>query len=204
MVTLLVLIATALDLIAFYLMRIHLVYAFQVSLTGDENEKSVGESIYTVKVINAGSSTGYLVKKWDISTRFSSYIEIRDQLALDFAALLQEGDEFHFGYIQRGHGVKGKQFSITDDQDVCSMYSEYQGRRESILWMKICKLRDDGSRKRRKTVEEAGDSSLKRKKSDASSAGTNYRGHLSRMSEVEEIVEDLEMQHGEKIAYSAE
>ena len=204
MVTLLVLIATALDLIAFYLMRIHLVYAFQVSLTGDENEKSVGESIYTVKVINAGSSTGYLVKKWDISTRFSSYIEIRDQLALDFAALLQEGDEFHFGYIQRGHGVKGKQFSITDDQDVCSMYSEYQGRKEIILWMKICKLRDDGSRKRRKTVEEAGDSSLKRKKSDASSAGTNYRGHLSRMSEVEEIVEDLELRHGEKNVYSGE
>lgn len=176
----------------------------QVSLTGDGNEKSVEERTYTVKVISAGSSAGYLVKKWDISTKFSSYIEIRDQLALDFAALLQEGDEFHFGYIQRGHGVKGKQFSITDDQDVCSMYSEYRGRREIILWMKICKPRDGGSRKRQKTVEEADDSLSKRRKSDGRSAGTNYQGHLSRMSEVEEIVEDLEMRHGEKNVFSAE
>ena len=41
------------------------------------------------------------------------------------------------------------------------------------------------------------------KGNDGSSAGTNYQGHLSRMSEVEEIVEDLEMRDGEKV-YSAE
>ncbi len=119
------------ELIVFYLMPIHLC-TLQVSLTGDENEKPVEECTYIVKVISAGYSSGYLVKNWEANTRFSTYSEIRDQLASDFATLLQEADDFHFGYIQRGHGVKGKQFTITDDQDVRGLYNEYRGRREII------------------------------------------------------------------------
>ncbi len=43
-----------------------------------------------MKVINAGTSSGYLVKNWDVSTTFSSYSEMEDQIASDFATLLQE------------------------------------------------------------------------------------------------------------------
>ncbi len=76
--------------------------------------------------------------------------------------------------------------------------------------MKVCKpsrsnpTRDDGSRKRKKTLDESDDSSSKRKKSDGQGAGKNYQGHLSKMSEVEEIVEDLELRHGGKKVFSAE
>ena len=88
---------------------------------------------YTVKVINAGNSSGYVIKKWDINARFSNVSDLKDQLASDFATLLEHGADFLFGYIQRGHSRRGKQFSITEDNDIRSMYDEYQGRREIIV-----------------------------------------------------------------------
>ena len=38
---------------------------------------------YTVKVINAGNSSGYVIKKWDINARFSNVSDLKDQLASD-------------------------------------------------------------------------------------------------------------------------
>ena len=35
-------------------------------LNQDSEEKQVEEFKYTVKVINAGNSSGYVIKKWDI------------------------------------------------------------------------------------------------------------------------------------------
>ena len=103
-------------------------------------------------------------------------------------------------------GVRGKQFSITEDKDILSMYDEYQGRREIIMWMKVCKphvnarsMADDGSRKWQISVDNAEASSSKRKKGNS-----NYQGHLSKMSKVEEIVEDLERRHGENNVYTPE
>ena len=81
---------------------------------------------------------------------------------------------FLFGYIQRGHGMRGKQFSITGDNDIRSMYDEYQGRREIIMWMKICKhfhsksTTDVGSRKRQSSVDNVEGSSSMQLKSGES------------------------------------
>ena len=91
----------------------------------DSEEQQVEELRYTVKVINAGNSSGYVIKKSDINARFSNVSNLKDQLASDFATLLQDDADFQFGYIQHGHGMRGQQFSITDD-DILSMYDEYQ------------------------------------------------------------------------------
>ena len=45
---------------------------------------------YTVKVTNAGNSSGYVIKKWDINARFSNVSDLKDQLASDFVTLLQD------------------------------------------------------------------------------------------------------------------
>ena len=49
------------------------------------------------------------------------------QRPADFATLLQDDSNF---LIQRGHGVRSKQFSITEDKDILSMYDEYKGKWE--------------------------------------------------------------------------
>ena len=62
---------------------------------------------YTVEVINAGNSSGYVIKKWDTNARFSNVSDLKDKLASDFATVLQDDTNFQFGYIQRGHGMRG-------------------------------------------------------------------------------------------------
>ena len=179
----------------------------------DSEEQQAEELRYTVKVINAGNSSGYVIKKWDINARFSNVSDLKDQLASDFATLLQDDADFQFGYIQRGHGMRDKQFSITEDDDIRSMYDEYQGRKEIIMWMKICKrfhsksATDVESRKRQSSVDNAEGSSSKRLKSgegEQRRTGSKYQGHLSKMNEVEEIIQDLENRHGESKVYSTE
>ena len=113
---------------------------------------------------------------------------------------MEDSADFLFGYIQHGRGMRGKQFSITEDNDIRSMYDEYQGRREKIMWMKICKhfhsksTIDVGSKKGQSSVDNAEGSSSKRLKSGESEqrhAGSKYQGHLSKMNEVEGIIQDL-------------
>ena len=87
----------------------------------DSEEQQVEELRYTVKVINAGNSSGYVIKKSDINARFSNVSNLKDQLASDFATLLQDDADFQFGYIQRG--MRGQQFSITEDDDIRCMMS---------------------------------------------------------------------------------
>ena len=60
---------------------------------------------YTVKVINAGNSSDNVSKKLDINSRFSDVTDLKDQLSSDFATQLEDGADFLFGYIQRGHGM---------------------------------------------------------------------------------------------------
>ena len=64
------------------------------TVTQDSEEKQVEELRYTVKVINAGTSSGCVIKKWDTNTRFSNVSDLKDQLASDFATLLQDGADF--------------------------------------------------------------------------------------------------------------
>lgn len=161
--------------------------------------------MYTVKVINSGSA-GFLVKKWATNTRFSTATEMKQQLASNFAAVLQ-GATFFFGYLQRGHGVKGRQFTITGDEDLESMYDEYRGRGDIILWIKISSKTAKSTLTDERHKSDKNDDRKQQKSSkgkECAADRSKYQGHLSKMSEVQEIMEDLEQCHSEKSIYSTE
>ena len=100
------------------------------TVTQDSEEKQVEELRYTVKVINAGTSSGCVIKKWDTNTRFSNVSDLKDQLASDFATLLQDGADFLFGYIQRGHGMRANNFPSQKMMtfEICMMTTKEGGR----------------------------------------------------------------------------
>ena len=39
-----------------------------------------------------------------------------------------------FGYIEPGHGVKGKQRWLMNNEDVADMYTVHEGKKEILLW----------------------------------------------------------------------
>ena len=82
--------------------------------------RGIQREVYTVKIITAGC--GSVLKRWSTTTRFATASTMKLQLKYDFDSFM--GD-FSFGYVQRGHGTKGRQYAITDDDDVKNMYEEY-------------------------------------------------------------------------------
>ena len=71
-----------------------------------------------------------LIQKLATTTHFSSPDVIKQHI-LGIAPKLA-GDSF--GYIEPGHGLKGKLKLLTTDQDLVEMYSVYKTKREILLW----------------------------------------------------------------------
>ena len=82
------------------------------------------------KVINQAKKSDYKIQKLATTTHFSSPDVIKQHI-LDIAPKLA-GDSF--GYIEPGHGLKGKLKLLTTDQDLVEMYSVYKTKREILLW----------------------------------------------------------------------
>ena len=82
---------------------------------------------YTVKVINPGCKSDYKVETLK-SGRFTSTEDVRDQLSDLLKCQVTD-----VGYIEPGHGLKGKQQTLIDDDDIDEMYDVYKGRDVALL-----------------------------------------------------------------------
>ena len=87
-----------------------------------------------------------------------------------------------FGYVEPGHGYKGRQHWLTTDEDVEDMYHIYEGKKEILLWS----TQADHQRKRAHSpdVEE-------------SEKRSRYDKYLDKMTEVETIEQELKETHAE-------
>ena len=138
---------------------------------------------YSVKIISPFNK-GLQVRKWVQNVKFYTYASIRSSLLEDFKDLIHE-EEFCtcFGFIQPGHGAKGRQVVIERDEDLPSMYDVHKGRKQILLWIKV---------KRKHPSRDIPDKTAKK---PCGETGSNYQGHLKHLTVVEQIVADLEEQH---------
>ena len=51
---------------------------------------------------------------------------------------IKDSDAIQFGYIMPGHGFKGKQRALQDDEDIGGMYDAYSDKKP--LWAKITRV----------------------------------------------------------------
>ncbi len=165
---------------------------------------------YTVKIISSPTKAGFAVEKLGFHTRFDTMDAMRSELKSQFSKNFLEGDrEFSFGYIIRGHGVKGKKCPIATDDNVNSMYEEYHGRGEVVLWLKVDITKAASSksqhpgRKRKRSLDFDSDEENPKPTPKKKTSG-KYQSHLNKLSEVEVIVEELEERHRSSSLYSDE
>ena len=128
----------------------------------------------------------YSVRKWrDAGSHFGSVCALKRKLKHRFSEEFRnvEEDTIEMGFIEPGHGAKGRQQWLVDDDDLADMYKAYNGEKEILLLAYL-----GGSKRLRSQSPEAIESS-KRKK-------TKYDAHTRKMCEVEEIVDDLHDRHG--------
>ena len=91
--------------------------------------RSEDKRVYSVKVMNQGRKREYTMRKLMLDNNFSTVADMKESLT---SALKFSFD--NFGYIEPGHGLKGRQQWIVQDEDVQEMYKSYCKRREILLW----------------------------------------------------------------------
>lgn len=87
----------------------------------------------------------------------------------------------NFGFIEPGHGAKGKQRWLASDDDIKDMYSLHEGKKEILLW---CLNYSD----RKRAISPGGNENETSKRS-------RYDKQLDKITEVEAIEEDLRDKH---------
>ncbi len=150
--------------------------------------------IYAVKVMNQGRKSDYTIEKLSLKKQFTTISDVKQCLsdALKFQVE-------NCGYLEPGHGLKGRQQWLVQDEDLQEMYAMYQKRREIMLW---CIRPFGGSGTRR-----SGSDSKKRSNSEgpgeASQPPKTKRTTCSQKTkDVEDIIGQLREKHGQ--AYSTE
>ena len=121
------------------------------------------------------------------ANKFKTIDELTDQLSKQLPCKFTQ-----FGYIEPGHGLKGKTQWITDDDDLTNMHMKC-GRRGIILW---CLKQLDQPVESHKTS-----CSKKRTGSDPQQNAPNIKKakqtpYKTALSEVEKTIEDLRKKHG--------
>ena len=147
-----------------------------------------------MKIINPNDKGGYTVEQLQTQyPKLTTVEQIRTKLTEQLKTFV-DGADCQFGYVFPDHGLKGKQRVIENDSDILAMYADYKGKRISTLWMKCSWTRPSAQRKRPRSPSASGLPSTSKR--------SNYESHLTKMTEVEVIMDKLKEEHEER--FSAE
>ena len=153
---------------------------FDVTLTILQVQSEYEEYSYSVKVINPNDKGGYQVEQLQTKhPKLTTVKQIRSELTDQLKGFV-DGASCEFGYLFPGHGLKGKQRVIENDEDVVAMYADYKGKRISTLWIKCSWKQHSSQRKRSHSPSASGQ--------PPTSKRSNYDSHLT---EVEMIMDKL-------------
>ena len=91
--------------------------------------------------MNSKKKSEYVIRSLKFKGIFSSVSHINDVLCSE----IQLSDQMignQIGYISSGHGLKGRQIWLNDDNDVEEMYKTCHGRKEITLWCLVTRKDD--------------------------------------------------------------
>ena len=142
-------------------------------------------SMAKVKIINPKNSGGSIVKNWSASDTFVSVDNLKSEMGKAFAEYI-EGYEFDVGYIEPGHGMKGKLTPLRSDSDLAAMHTdlEFKRKKQILLWIKCL------TKPKKRPRPESADGCPRPKRS-----GSMYESTLQKMHEVDVIARELETKH---------
>ena len=139
---------------------------------------------YSIKIIPKKKAEYVIQRLHSITKKFDSIDDLKG--AVDEACQGKVSLE-SFGYIEPGHGAKGKQRWLACSEDLDDLYRVYHGKKEILLW---CNAHDQAPKKRtRSPGMEEEDEGQKRAKS------SRYDRFTDKMTEVEEIEAELREKH---------
>ena len=145
-------------------------------------------------IINPEKKRDYVMVKAETSTNEVMTYEIIKKLILDsFPPDISrpQADRVECGYVEPGHGLKGKKEWFFDDTDVNEFLSKFKSkkRKEFTLWCYSQSTKGEDRAKR--------GSKRSRSKSPAPESGSSrHDAHVSKMAKVDDIYKQIHDKHG--------
>ena len=156
-----------------------------IILNNPQDSTAVPTDYVSVPTSDDEKKSEYTIRKWRIKRKFTSVTQLESKLVENFDTLRPVDENgLSMGYIEPGHGYKGKQRWLCCDEDLREMYSIYSGKKEILMW---CFLPGKQS-KRSQSSDQRGGSSAKRSKV--------VESNTKKVSEVQDIVTKLQSKHG--------
>ena len=158
-----------------------------------------------MKVINRARKSEWTVHKLRVPQEFGSLEELKRQVSQSLNDVV-ENPINAIGYIELGHGMRGKQRWLTTNEDLTDMYGHFSGKSEVLLWCyspqkaAVSATSNIRGEKRPRSEEQRNPSPDQH--SAKAPRTTKYELHQKTMDELEIIYEELQDKHKE--LYTAE
>lgn len=143
---------------------------------------------YSVKIVNPKKKSEYEIQVLRTDHMFTSVEELKTQIVQDCESKVPEKPT-QLGFIEPGHGLRGKQRWINSEDDLKEMYHLHKGKDEIILWCFHPVPSQATTRPGLKRPRE-GDTLAQKK-----SKGSRYEQHVDKMMQVKQIEEQLQEKH---------
>lgn len=138
--------------------------------------------------MNPSKKSDFEVLSMKTKQKYESIDSLKKQVVCEFGDKVGQPLK-QLGYIEPGHGLRGKQRWLSSTEDLLNMY-EIHGKKEITLWC----FGNSGTKKRQlDDTEENGGTAPK-----VPRTSSNYIKHTDKVSEVHEIECDLKKRHGDK------
>lgn len=138
-----------------------------------------------MKFINPSRKSEFQVRKWRVCKIFKTITSLTSNLKKSFEEIGGE-KELSLGYVEPGHGYKGRQQWIHSDDDLHDMYQTYKKKKEILLWCYLPREKDCAKRGR----TQDGDDHSKSKRTRCAESNE------AKMKDVSEIITSLRSKHG--------
>jgi len=145
--------------------------------------------------MNPVKRSEFTVEKLRRDCRFMSVDDLKSRVLEAFKDKLPTKLET-LGYIEPGHGLRGKQRWLIKDDDLEEMYKLCTGKSEIILWTLCRRTTDSGASSGQ--VPENHAQSFGNKTSGGHKKTTKYETHVEQMSETNLKAQELEEKHGKQ------
>ena len=141
---------------------------------------------YSVKLVNRSKKSEFRVYNVRDEVRFTDMDNLRSFIRARFKEFA-DCDDIYIGYIEPGHGWKGKQTWLSSDEDIKDLYAVCSKVRHILLW---CYLPSPKEKKRKRNLESYQETQNKRSRCLAS--------NKCKIDEAGDILQDLTNKHGNK------
>lgn len=157
------------------------------TVDSEEDSQQAPELMYTIKLVNPTCKKDFCSVELGKGRVYKSLVSLQGLISKKLSKhpkfKLPDLKSVEMGYVEPGHGMKGRKIWIHTDDDVKMMYEKYGKKKTVLLWCyteasPVCKKGAVASR------------SIATGK-----GGTKYGQHLDKQSEVDTIYDQLQEKH---------